>query len=208
MVNPFDHETAYYDAWFERHGEIYRAELEAVRAMVPGGVEDGLEVGVGTGRFAYPLGIEVGLDPSLEMLMLAAKRGVVPVAGVGEAMPFTGGSFSLVLMVTSLCFCNDPPRVLSETRRVLRRLGRVVVAIIDRDSPLGACYQKRKQTSPFYRDARFLGSKELLSMLKDAGFSGISACQTLFGNDIASISLDVRDGVGEGGFAVVSGVRG
>ena len=46
-----------------------------------------IEIGVGTGRFAAPLGIKVGVDPSMTMLTYAAKRGVLGLQGTAEALP-------------------------------------------------------------------------------------------------------------------------
>ena len=36
---------------------------------------DGLEVGVGTGRFTVPLGVREGIEPSGAMARLAARAG-------------------------------------------------------------------------------------------------------------------------------------
>ena len=50
-----------YDNWFTRHQWVYRSEVEAVSRLVPqGGL--GLEVGVGTGRFATPFAVDAMLD--------------------------------------------------------------------------------------------------------------------------------------------------
>lgn len=47
---PFDDYVTEYDAWFEKHPDLYLAELEAVRSFIPAsGI--GMEIGVGTGRF-------------------------------------------------------------------------------------------------------------------------------------------------------------
>lgn len=37
---------------------------------------NGLEVGIGTGRFAIPLGITTGIEPSAAMAAIAAKSGI------------------------------------------------------------------------------------------------------------------------------------
>ena len=60
-----------YDRWYEEHRRAYRAELDAVRRLLPA-AGSGLEIGVGTGRFAAPLGVGVGLDPSLGNAALRA----------------------------------------------------------------------------------------------------------------------------------------
>jgi ubiquinone/menaquinone biosynthesis C-methylase UbiE len=48
---------------------------------------------VGTGRFAGPSGIAVGLDPSDAMLVRAAARGIETTKGIAEALPFPDSSF-------------------------------------------------------------------------------------------------------------------
>lgn len=69
----FEAHSGRYDEWFVRHEAVYQSELLAVRALLPcTGL--GLEVGVGTGRFAAPLGIQIGLDPAAAMLARARKR--------------------------------------------------------------------------------------------------------------------------------------
>lgn len=70
---PFESHHRRYDEWFERHAAAYHSELLAVRAQLPWqGL--GLSVGVGTGRFAAPLGVQVGIDPAHAVLGYAAKR--------------------------------------------------------------------------------------------------------------------------------------
>ena len=45
----------------------------------------GIEIGVGTGRFAVPLGIRWGMDPSIRMVKMAKARGLQVVAARAEA---------------------------------------------------------------------------------------------------------------------------
>lgn len=71
ITEPFDQHTDRYETWFERYEPAYRAELRALDRLVDESAF-GVEVGVGTGRFAGPLGLELGVDPSIEMLALAA----------------------------------------------------------------------------------------------------------------------------------------
>ena len=55
---PFEAHHRRYDDWFVRHAAAYQSELLAVRALLPWrGL--GLAIGVGTGRFAVPLGVQV-----------------------------------------------------------------------------------------------------------------------------------------------------
>ena len=63
-LDPFDRYAERYDRWFKRHPHHYEAELRALRALMPK-VTCGIEMGVGTGRFAVSLGIRWGMDPSI-----------------------------------------------------------------------------------------------------------------------------------------------
>jgi ubiquinone/menaquinone biosynthesis C-methylase UbiE len=49
--------------------------------------EKGLEIGVGTGRFAKILGMEYGIDPSERMLSIAKERGIKTFVGRGRIYP-------------------------------------------------------------------------------------------------------------------------
>ncbi len=58
-VAPLDAHWRRYEAWFQNHEAAYLSELLALRDFLPrSGL--GVEIGVGSGRFATPLGIGVG----------------------------------------------------------------------------------------------------------------------------------------------------
>lgn len=97
---------------------------------------------MGSGRFAAPLGIALGVEPSEVMARLARSCGVAVLAGVAEALPFADTTFDLVLMVTVLCFVDDAKLALQEAHRVLKPGGCLVLAFIDRLSELGQQYQR------------------------------------------------------------------
>jgi len=71
----FDKYYKKYDLWYERNRFAYLSELEAIKKVLPKKGK-GLEIGVGTARFAKPLGIKYGIDPSKKMLEIAKKKGV------------------------------------------------------------------------------------------------------------------------------------
>ena len=88
---PFEAHHRRYDDWFVRHAAAYQSELLAVRALLPWrGL--GLAIGVGTGRFAAPLGVQIGIDPAHEVLDYAANRGILTVQAIAEALPFSHSS--------------------------------------------------------------------------------------------------------------------
>ncbi|MFI9652517.1 methyltransferase domain-containing protein [Guyparkeria halopsychrophila] len=197
-----------YDDWFEHHQAAYHSELLALRAFVPWS-GDGLEIGVGSGRFAGPLGVQVGVDPSPAMLEYAARRGIEAVEGVAEHLPFPAGRFDHVLVVTTICFVDSPAAMVAEACRVLRPGGRLVIGFIDRDSPLGEDYEAHQDESVFYRDATFHSAGEVGRFVEEGGFRVAAWGQTLARLPTQTREIEpLRSGHGEGGFVVVSAIRG
>jgi SAM-dependent methyltransferase len=197
---PFEEHTERYDVWFEKHEAAYQSELDALDRLVPS-VGTGLEIGVGSARFAAPLGVEIGLDPSGEMLDFARDRGVDVIKGVAESLPFRDGTFDTVLIVTTICFVDDTDQTLSEVARVLADDGALVIGYIDKDSPVGQLYQERKEDNPFYQEATFVTTDELLAELETAGFTEFELVQTIFHwpGEIDE-QEPVKEGYGDGSF--------
>ncbi|NAZ11175.1 MAG: hypothetical protein GU361_00375 [Desulfurococcales archaeon] len=83
VIQPFEKYWSDYDEWYEKHRELCLSELKAVEIASRGIPRPWLEVGVGTGRFAVPLGIDIGVDPSDAMLAIAARRGLRTVKARG-----------------------------------------------------------------------------------------------------------------------------
>ncbi len=204
---PFEAYHQRYEAWFEKHAAAYLSELLAVRAFVPWrGL--GLEIGVGSGRFAAPLGVQVGVDPSRAMLALAAGRGVGVVEGTAEKLPFAAGSFDHALVVTSICFVDSPARMLAEAHRVLKPKGRLVIGFIDRDSALGKDYRAHQAESVFYREATFYSADDVAQLLGEEGFSIEAWGQTLAHPLSETLEIEpLRPGRGRCAFVVVAARR-
>ena len=175
MSNPFDDLVERYDSWFDRHASVYRAELDAVRSLLPVSFRDAVEVGVGTGRFAVPLGIRLGIEPSHPMAVVARQRGIAVVEGRAESLPLASGEFDLVLFVTTLCFVDDAKQSLREAHRVLRSEGHVLIAFVDKDSPCGRRYEASRGENPFYQGAHFYSEEEIRTLLHEANFQEVSA---------------------------------
>jgi SAM-dependent methyltransferase len=197
---PFDEQVNDYDAWFDKHPDLYLAELDAVRGFIPAS-GSGVEIGVGTGRFAAPLGIPIGVEPAPRMAELARQRGIEVLEGVAEVLPFADGSFDFAVMVTVVCFLDDVAQAFREACRVLKPNGILVIGFIDRESELGRYYSQKKEQSRFYRDATFYSVSELVALLTEAGFSNFAYYQTLLPGE--TTDLTAREGHGSGGFVVI-----
>jgi len=201
--DPFNTHHGRYEAWFSHHLAAYHSELLAVRALLPWqGL--GLEIGVGTGRFAVPLGVKVGVDPSKAMLAYAIERGIFGVQGIAEALPFKDAVFDYGLVVTTICFVDDSKAMLIEARRILKPGAPLVIGFVDRASALGQQYLIHQAENVFYREARFYSATEVEKLLKDTGFVEQTWGQTLSKplNEILEIE-PFREGRGHGGFVVV-----
>ncbi|MEW6040315.1 MAG: class I SAM-dependent methyltransferase [Elusimicrobiota bacterium] len=208
VMNIFDEYAKEYDEWYERNKFAYISELEALKQVVPKDGK-GLEIGVGTGRFAQPLGISVGIDPSENMLQIARERRIKTFVGKGENLPFNDNEFDFVLIVITLCFVDNPDLVIKESRSVLRDNGRLIIGIIDKDSHLGKFYQEKKeQGHRFYKEANFFSVKDVIELLTKYNFKEIVTFQTVFQplDKIKEIE-QAKQGYGEGGFVVICGKK-
>ena len=206
-ISPFEKYAEKYDEWFIENRWVYEAELRAVKAMLPAGGH-GVEIGVGTGRFAESLGIKTGVEPSKRMKKIAQRRGIKVLDGVAEKLPFDDGQFDFVLMVTTVCFVDDINMALLEAHRVLCPGGVLVVGFVDRNSMVGQIYLDRKNESVFYKDATFFSVNELVEIMELTGFIDLTFNQTIFKGLTETMRDEpVKPGHGEGSFLVVRGTK-
>jgi SAM-dependent methyltransferase len=179
---PFDAMASDYDAWFEEAGKaIFDIEVLAFQRVLPFLPKPWLEVGVGSGRFAQALGIELGLDPSVKVAEMARRRGTAVLLGTAEQMPFTDEAFATLFVIVTICFVASPLEVLRESHRVLVPGGKVVLGLVLRDSPFGRFYEeKKKRGHRFYRYATFYSYAEVTGLLEETGFATEQVISTLF----------------------------
>lgn len=166
----FEHEAEAYDDWYVLHRKVYQAQCERIRKALPALDARAIEIGVGSGRFAAPLGIPVGIEPSVALGQIARKRGVEVIQGVGESLPFKDGVCSSVLMVTVICFFDDPARAMREAFRVLVPGGVLVVGFLERSAPHIQAYLRGETDHRFLAHGRFFVADEVETLLKNAGF--------------------------------------
>jgi SAM-dependent methyltransferase len=200
----FDTNAAAYDNWFDDNQKTYQAELEAIKDFIPS-AGSGVEIGVGSARFAAPLGITVGVEPSPKLAEMAKQRGVEAIEGVAEALPIADRTFDFALMVTVVCFLDNIAIAFQEANRILKPLGVLIVGFIDRDSEIGRQYSRRKKQRRFYKEATFYSVSEVEIQLTRAGFADYTYRQTLFPGQ-SDIQI-VKNGHGKGSFTVVRAIK-
>jgi ubiquinone/menaquinone biosynthesis C-methylase UbiE len=175
----FDAVASVYDSWFEMPLGRVVDQLEKdllYQFAAPKSGELILDVGAGTGHFAFDLatsgGMVVGMDVSTPMLAVAQGKGtsVHLLQGDASALPVATESFDLVFSVTTLEFVAHRQRAVQEMWRALRPGGRLVVAVLNALSPWAWArrLESRKQTTPFSH-AHFFYPWEFVDLLDDLG---------------------------------------
>ena len=205
----FDSHVDSYEQWYNDHKGAYESELEAIREQLLKLPENlhGIEVGVGTGRFAQPLGIKEGVEPSVPMADKAIKRGIEVIEGVAEHLPYGDLQFDFVLFVT-ICHLKSIKDALAETYRVLKPHGTVIIGFLDKDQEIAQEYLEKRQRSTFYGKANFYSVEQIKKYLKEARFKDFEFNQTLFGDleSIQKLQLP-KPGYGQGSFVVVKATK-
>jgi len=206
-TEPFEKYAGQYEDWFEKNRFAYESELRAIRAQIPES-GDCIEIGVGSGRFASPLGIKLGVEPSKKMREIAEQRGIKALDGVAEALPFNDSVFDCALMITTICFLDNIEGAFKEAYRVLKSGGFLIIGFVDRDSVIGRQYQRQKEKSVFYRIATFYYVDEVIVYLRKAGFRDFHFSQTIFHSLSEMECIEpVKEGYGEGSFVVIKAMK-
>lgn len=109
---------------------------EAIRVHRPGqrlsvleiGTADGILLNFLNGRLN--LDRAIGIEPSLECLNLARYKDVKLAGAIGEALPFKGGCFDVIVAASVIDHLNDVDKFLAEAHRVLKHKGILVITAV------------------------------------------------------------------------------
>lgn len=199
----FDKHIGQYEKWFDDNNYVFQSELKAIRKLLL--LEGkGVEIGVGSGIFALPLGIKEGCDPSPVMRAKAKERGINAVSGTAENLPYKTGSFDFALMVTTICFVDDVQKSISEVFRILKDKGNFIIAFVDKNSPIGKHYMKHKNESIFYKEATFYSTLDIYDLLWENDFKILKTIQTIFGElSLVNEIQQPLNSYGKGSFVVI-----
>jgi SAM-dependent methyltransferase len=128
------YEALFVPALFQQWGPIIADAAEIVRG------QSVLDVASGTGVLACyvldrvkPEGRVVGLDVNADMIAVARRKNsnVEWIEGRAESLPFADETFHAVVSQFGLMFFDDRATALREMMRVLKRGGRLAVAVCD-----------------------------------------------------------------------------
>lgn len=202
-IEPFEKYSKKYEDWFEKNKFVYESEIQAIKELFPK-VKKSIEIGVGSGKFAIPLGIKTGVDPSPRMRKIAEQKGIKVINAVAEELPFENFQFEVVLMVTTICFVDNLNLAFREAYRILKLGGYLIIGFVDKDSHLGKLYQQNKKKNVFYKIATFYSVKEVVYNLNKVGFKEFNFKQTIFHslNEIKNVE-PVKENYGQGSFVVI-----
>ena len=200
-IESFDKYSKEYDEWFIKNQDIYQAELNVIKSFIPSDLS-GVEIGVGSGRFALPLGIKIGVEPSNKMAEISRKKGMQVYEAVAEQLPINDKTFDFVLMVTTICFVGNILKSFQEAYRILKNDGFIVVGFVDKESELGKQYQLKKEASKFYRNATFYFVNKVIDFLTKAHFKDFLIKQTVFPSRSGKLN-HVENGYGKGSFVAI-----
>lgn len=213
----FDKEALQYDRWYTsalgKH--VDDTETRCVLDLLkPTAGMLALDVGCGTGHFSFKLarmGCRViGIDISSEMLDLARKKALCERLPVDflfmdvSDLDFEDETFDAVVAITSFEFLEKPGESFQEMFRVLKRNGSLLIGTINRDSPWGEMYEKKKASKESVFHLAHLRTLDELKQIHPAGFTGSSECLFVPPDEEAAKINEERErelsGSGRGGF--------
>jgi len=194
-----------YDHWFEG-SLVYEIELAALKSLQTEMEDPKIEIGVGPGRFARDLGIAFGIDPAWALLTLAAKREITCCQAFGEHLPVKDRTIGTIYVLLTLCFVDDPQKILRECSRTLKEEGCLIIGMIPPGGAWGrSLAAKKKAGHSFYKYARFITLETVKKWLAYVNMSIIEYRSTLYQApgcvELNEAPKDVLDG--QSGFAVI-----
>ncbi|HPP87034.1 MAG TPA: hypothetical protein PLM75_04125 [bacterium] len=178
----FDKFADDYNKWFIENEFVYLTELETKRHFCVD-ASLSIEIGISITKFAEPLKINYGLEPFFSMIRnIKNIFNISVINGIAENIPFKNNIFKTFPLLTTIYFVDDSEKNTAETKRILKINWQIIIAFLDKESPLGKNCQKNKYKSKFYSKTLFYFSEDIARFLTKHKFEDINIIQTVFGN--------------------------
>jgi ubiquinone/menaquinone biosynthesis C-methylase UbiE len=185
IARVFNSAALSYDEWYAQPvgRQVFKAECRVMECIIPSeGI--GLEVGAGTGIFAYKFTTSsrtvVCLDSSIGMLAEAAKRGLPSILGSATKLPIRYAVLDFTYLITVVEFLDEPAQAFKEAKIVLKRNSPLAILFINKQSPWGSLYlEMAKRGDPIFRHAKIYEYHELRDNLEKARLKVVKIIGTL-----------------------------
>jgi SAM-dependent methyltransferase len=105
---------------------------------------------------------------------MARQRGIEVIRARAECIPIRDGSCSSVLLVTVICYLDDPILAFRELHRILAPQGFLIIGFIEREGIIVQKFLHEKKKHRFLSLARFYSFPEVQALLEDTRFHMIT----------------------------------
>lgn len=232
MGKGFDEYASEYDAWFLDNRNVLYSEVNLVASVLKD-VGKILSVGCGSGLFEkilreeYDINITDGIEPSEGMAEIARKRGLDVTVATAEDADFGCEKYDTLLF-------NGTPSYISGLYAVVRKAyaslpagGKIVLVDVPKESSYGIMYNLAKALGTwdhpllqgvyppnpypmeFVSVANWRTTAEKITMLDNAGFTGLRFMQTLTAHPLYSDLAEEQpqEGYGKGDYVAIVAVK-
>lgn len=232
-MTSFDQYASQYDSWFQQNPNVLLSEVRLVAATLAGAPGPVLSVGCGSGLFEKimrdDMGIVVsdGVEPSEGMAEIARKRGMAVTIATAEDYDYPAGRYGTILFNGSPSYITDLATVLDKAYAALPEGGRVILVDVPKESTYGqmynlakavgtwdhplleGCYPPNPYPIEFVKQAAWRTTAEKMRLMRRAGFSDLTAMQTLARHPLYSDLSPEQpvEGYDRGDYVAVTGIR-
>ena len=232
MGQGFDQYAPVYDEWFLKNRNVLFSEVHLVASTLRK-ARHVLSVGCGSGLFEkimreqFGNTVSDGIEPSAGMAEIARQRGLNVTVISAEEYDFPKDKYDTILFNGSPSYIRDLEGVLRKVYEALPEGGRVIRVDVPKESTYGLMYNLAKAlgtwdhpllegTYPpdpypieFVNEANWRTTAEKISLLENAGFSGLNASQTLTSHPLYSNLEEEQpiEGYDKGDYVAVTGYK-